>query len=125
MGAGPAGTRSWKVPFSGTPLANPLRVIFIRKKVADLNSGEFWNEDRRPQRGVRRMKFLVLMLAFAVSSQADAQTNQGNNLQAVPANDPAAMPAQEPSGETQIAPGQASGNPIYILNNQRQGVSQA
>jgi hypothetical protein len=75
------------------------------------------------------MKYLVATIALVLAYQAQAQVNQGNNLQAVPVQaEPVVVQAQPmamPAGEPVIAPGQASGNPIYILNNQRQGVAQA
>ncbi len=64
------------------------------------------------------MKTLVATLALVLVCQVQAQTNHGTNLQqAQAAADASGQPA--PANGPSIAPGQSSGNPIYILNNQR------
>jgi hypothetical protein len=69
------------------------------------------------------MKTLVATLALVLVYQVQAQTNHGTNLQhAQGAADASLQPA--PANGPSIAPGQSSGNPIYILNNQRINESQ-
>jgi len=64
------------------------------------------------------MKTLVATLALVLVCQVQAQTNHGTNLQQAQAiADASSQPAQ--ADGPSIAPGQSSGNPIYILNNQR------
>lgn len=67
------------------------------------------------------MKTLIAMLAVVLAYQAQAQVNRGSNLQQIPveAAEEADVQARPQQGDTVIAPGQSSGNPIYILNSQR------
>lgn len=70
------------------------------------------------------MKNLVAVLAFVMVSQAYAQNGyQGNEAVVVPVQTQQDVQAQ-PVQTQQAQPVNASGNPIYILNNQRQGTIQ-
>lgn len=74
------------------------------------------------------MKYLVAFVALVLVAQANAQANQGGNYQAAPVSEPVVVQAQPVGaqvGEPLMAPGPNAGNPIYIMNNQRQGVSQS
>ncbi len=59
------------------------------------------------------MKSVIALLAFVMVAQANAQNGQGYVQ-----GETVVVPA--PNAEVQSIPGSSSGNPIYILNNQRQ-----